>query len=271
MALTRIQKEIMASIAGNRSDTSYVAGGLVLNMDWPRMSDDIDIFHDTDEEIGVSADTDIAKLEADGFKVSIEVNVYGCVEASVIRDGERTLVQWMSETRTRFFPLVRDDEWGSRLHPSDLAVNKVIAASTRTKARDYVDLLMIENYMCPLGPVIMAAAGKPPYFSPLRIVDEIRRKALSVTNEDYTTVRGLPSDWTAAVIRDELIIALDYAENYLRNAPPELVGILAIDISGVPLEVYDLSAPGVGYRKATSEPEVIPDLPEAGSCWGDLA
>ncbi|MBB3458726.1 hypothetical protein FHT86_007052 [Rhizobium sp. BK313] len=271
MALTQIQKEIMAAIAGNRSDTSYIAGGLALNMDWPRMSDDIDIFHDTDEEIGVSADTDIAKLEADGFKVSIEVNIYGCVEASVMRGGERTLVQWMSETRTRFFPLVRDDEWGARLHPADLAVNKVIAASTRTKARDYVDLLMIENHMCPLGPIIMAAAGKPPYFSPLRIIDEIRHKALSVTNEDYTTVRGLPSDWTAAMIRDELIVALDRAENYLRNAPPELVGILAIDTAGVPLEVYDLNTAGIGYRKATSEPEVTPDLPEAGSRWGGKA
>lgn len=47
MALTQIQKDIMASIAGNRSDSSYIAGGLVLNMDWPRVSDDIDIFHDT--------------------------------------------------------------------------------------------------------------------------------------------------------------------------------------------------------------------------------
>lgn len=271
MALTQIQKEIMASIAGNRSDTSYIAGGLALNMDWPRMSDDIDIFHDTDEEIGVSADIDIAKLEADGFKVSIEVNIYGCVEASVTRGGERTLVQWMSETRTRFFPLVKDDEWGSRLHLTDLAVNKVIAASTRTKARDYVDLLMIEKHMCPLGPVIMAAAGKPPYFSPLRIIDEIRHKALSVTNEDYTTVRGLPSDWTAAMIRDELIVALDRAENYLRNAPPELAGILAVDCSGVPVAVYDLNTTGIGYRKATSEPEVTPDLPEAGSRWGDKA
>ena len=52
MALTQIQKDIMASIAANRSDSSYVAGGVVLNMDWPRVSDDIDIFHDTDEEIG---------------------------------------------------------------------------------------------------------------------------------------------------------------------------------------------------------------------------
>lgn len=267
MALTQIQKEIMASIAGNRSDTSYIAGGLALNMDWPRMSDDIDIFHDTDEEIGVSADTDIAKLESDGFKVSIEVNVYGCVEASVMRGGERTLVQWMSETRTRFFPLIRDDEWGARLHPADLAVNKTIAAATRKKARDYVDLLMIENHMCPLGPVIMAAAGKPPYFSPVRIVDEIRHKALSVSTEDYMTVRGLPSDWTAAMIRDALIVALDRAENYLRNAPPELTGILAVDTSGVPMAVYDLNAAEIAYRKATSEPELTPDLPEAGSRW----
>lgn len=41
MALTEIQKDVMVSIAKNRSDTSYVAGGVVLNMDWPRMSDDI--------------------------------------------------------------------------------------------------------------------------------------------------------------------------------------------------------------------------------------
>lgn len=34
MALTQIQKEITASIAGNRSDTSYIAGGVVLNMEW---------------------------------------------------------------------------------------------------------------------------------------------------------------------------------------------------------------------------------------------
>jgi hypothetical protein len=47
------------------------------------MSDDIDIFHDTDEEIGVSADTDIAKSKADGFDVSIEVDVYGCVDAGL--------------------------------------------------------------------------------------------------------------------------------------------------------------------------------------------
>lgn len=73
MALTQIQKDIMASIAGKRSDSSYIAGGLVLNMDWPRVSDDIDIFHDTDEEIGSAANADIKKPSADGFKVSVEI------------------------------------------------------------------------------------------------------------------------------------------------------------------------------------------------------
>jgi hypothetical protein len=270
MALTRLQKDIMTSIAGNRSDTSYIAGGLVLNMDWPRMSDDIDIFHDTDEEIGSAAAVDIDKLRADGFFVSIDVNVYGCVEATIIRGGESTLVQWMSETRTRFYPLVRDQEWGARLHRVDLAVNKVLAASTRTKPRDFVDLLMINNHMCSLGPLIMAAAGKPPHYSPLRAVDEIRRRALSVRSEDYITVRGLPSEWSAEMIRDELVAALDRAENYIRNAPPEIVGVLAVDSTGSPIEVDDIATQGVEYRKVTSEHEVTPDLPETTNHWEDV-
>ena len=128
---------------------------------------------------------------------------------------------------------------------------------------------MIDTRMCPLGPVVMAAAGKPPHFSPLRMIDEIRRRALSVANGDYAAVRGLPSGWTAATIRDGLVTALDRAEAYLRAAPPELVGLLAVDAAGVPVEVRDLDADGVEYRKATSESEVTPDLPEAASRWGD--
>lgn len=46
MALTDLQKGIVKCLAANRSDTSYVAGGLVLNRDWPREPDDMDVFHD---------------------------------------------------------------------------------------------------------------------------------------------------------------------------------------------------------------------------------
>src|SRR4051812_19483218 len=135
MALTQLQAEVMAVIAANRSETSYMAGGAVLNADWPRKSDDLDIFHDTDEEIVATAKSDIAALEAANFRVTVDVIVYGVVECTVSRGTDSTILQWMSETRYRYFPLVRDAEWGVRLHPADLAVNKVLAAASRTKAR----------------------------------------------------------------------------------------------------------------------------------------
>jgi hypothetical protein len=51
MALTQLQSDILRRLAKNRSDTSYLAGGLMLNKNWPRRSDDIDIFHDSDGEV----------------------------------------------------------------------------------------------------------------------------------------------------------------------------------------------------------------------------
>ncbi|NTG46958.1 nucleotidyl transferase AbiEii/AbiGii toxin family protein [Agrobacterium rhizogenes] len=267
MALTDLQKEIMASIAKNRSETSYVAGGLVLNMNWPRLSDDIDIFQDTDEEIGPTADRDIETLKGDGFRVYIEVNVYGCVEAEVSKAHENTLIQWMSESRTRFFPLIRDEEWGARLHPADLAVNKVLAASTRTKPRDFVDLVMIDERMSPLGAVIMAASGKPPHYSPIRIIDEIRRRGLSVSTDEYDSVRGLPMDFTANVVREKLVEALDRAESYIRSAPADIVGLLAVNSGGMPVRILALNEAGVQFRKATSEPDLMPSLPNVPEEW----
>lgn len=267
MALTELQRDIMRRLAANRSETSYAAGGLVLNADWARQSDDIDIFHDTDEEIGAAAQADIATLRKAGFDVRVEIEIYGVVEAVVARGRQSTLVQWMSESKRRFFPIVRDEEWGARLHKSDVAVNKILAASSRSKARDFVDLVSISKYMSPLGPIVMAAAGKPPYFSPQKIVDEIRRRGLSIANEEYAAVRGLPLDWSPAVVRGALQDALDRAETYIRTAPSDLVGLLAVDRNGVPVEIASMNlALGVHLRKATDEPEVMPSL-DIASDW----
>lgn len=149
MALTSLQKDVMAVIAANRSDTSYMAGGAVLNENWFRLSDDLHIFRDTDEEIVATAQKDMAALTDAGFKVNTDVLIYGVVEWTVSRGGDATILQWMSETRYRYFPLVRDAEWGVRLNTADLAINKVGAASTRTKARDYVDLVTIDERFSP--------------------------------------------------------------------------------------------------------------------------
>ncbi|MGO4832450.1 hypothetical protein AB4144_09190, partial [Rhizobiaceae sp. 2RAB30] len=239
----------------------------VLNRDWPRQSDDIDIFHDTDEEIGFVADADIALLRQAGFRVSIDVQIYGCVEATVSRGLDATLVQWMSETRTRFFPLVRDDEWGARLHQADLAINKIVAASTRTKARDFVDIVAIAEMMCPVGPLVLAAAGKPPHFSPQKFIDEMRRRGLSISDEHYDTVKGIPSDWNARYLRDRLAAVLDQAEGYLMEVPVDLVGLLAVTPGGVPIEVTALDDGRASFRKATAELEIVPLFPDASSPW----
>lgn len=265
--LTSVQKEIMRSIAANRSETSYMAGGLVLNRDWPRVSDDMDIFHDTDEEIGAAAGIDIATLRNDGHDVSIEVEVYGLVEAAVAKGGKSTLIQWMSESRTRFFPLVRDAEWGARLHQADLAVNKILAASSRTKARDFVDLASIAERMCPLGPLVLAAAGKPPHFSPQKIIDETRRRGFSVSNDLFDAVKGLPDGWNAALVRDRLAAALDLAERYVHEAPAELVGLLAVNAEGTPVETKSMRDGSVTFRKATAEREVMPSIADLSYPW----
>jgi len=142
MALTDLQKKILQLLAGNRSETSYLAGGLLLNRDWPRRSDDIDIFHDTDEEVTAAARKDMDVLSAAGLRVHPDVLTYGCVEATVSEDESATVIQWFSETKRRFFPLIKDGDWGARLHQADLAVNKVLAAAGRSKARDIADLIV---------------------------------------------------------------------------------------------------------------------------------
>jgi hypothetical protein len=51
----------------------------------------------------------------------------------------------MSDTRIRFFRLVKDKQWGLQLHQADLAINKVLAASSRRKARDFADIVAISS------------------------------------------------------------------------------------------------------------------------------
>jgi hypothetical protein len=258
MALTQLQSDILRCLAKNRSETSYLAGGVILNMKWPRRSDDIDIFHDTDEEVTAAAKADLAVLEAAGFKTHTDVMIYGCVDATVSDAHSSTIIQWFAETKRRFFPLVRDEAWGARLHQADLAVNKVLAAAGRSKARDIADLVAIGRNYCPLGPLVLAAAGKPPNFSPRRTIDEIRRHTQSIPAEEFAGLKGLPADWSAEFIRNEALRLIDLADAYVMSAAPDLVGLLAVSEPGVPTEMTDRNRGDLVLRKATDEPEVMP-------------
>jgi len=259
MALTDIQKKILKLLARNRSENSYVAGGVALNRDWARRSDDIDIFHSSDEDVTNAAKKDIQTLENAGFAVSTDVFTYGCVDATVSDRSQATIIEWMGETKVRFFPLVRDEEWGVRLHQTDLAVNKVLATSSRSKARDVADLVAISQNYCPLGPLVLAAAGKPPNFSPRRIIDEMRRHVGSIPSEEYLAIKGLPSNWSPEFIRDEALRQIDLADRYIMEAPLDVLGKLTVNAENIPIEVTSDSLKEATVRKATEEPDVVPN------------
>jgi hypothetical protein len=248
----------MQRLSQNRSQSSYLAGGLILNLNWPRRSDDIGIFHDTDEEVSEVAEKDIADLEKEGFHVTIDVRAYGTYEATVSDDSSSTVIQWMSDTRIRFFPLVKDEQWGLRLHQADLAINKVLAASSRRKARDFADIVAIATNMCPIGPLVMAAAGKPPAYSPQRITEQIRWHAQAISDDEYSAVKGLPADWTPQFIRAEVTKQMDLSETYIMSAPVAVVGVLSVDAGGMPIEVTSETIKAAVLRKATEEPAVMP-------------
>ncbi|UFZ04534.1 hypothetical protein LQG66_36025 [Bradyrhizobium ontarionense] len=117
--------------------------------------------------------------------------------------------------------------------------------------------MAIGRQYCPIGPLVLAAAGKPPNFSPQRIVDEMRRHTRSIPADEFAAVRGLPDAWTAAFIREEALVMLDAAERYVLGSSPDLVGLLASTSDGTPTEIDDANRGDVVLRKATDEPEVI--------------
>ncbi|HEY1942239.1 MAG TPA: hypothetical protein VGH40_08960 [Roseiarcus sp.] len=175
----------------------------------------------------------------------------------------------MSESKRRFLPLVKDPEYGFRLSQADLAVNKVIAASSRQKARDYVDLVSIWKNWCPLGPLVLAASGKPPFFSPQKIVEEIRRRGQGVWDEEYQSVKGLPEGWTPGFVRASLFEALDKAQTYIEHAPHVALGRLLIDTATMtPAEISEETEGRLEFRRATEEPDPVPELKDVRPEWG---
>ncbi len=189
MPLTAIQKRILDVIKQNRGPESYVAGGAALNRNWPRLSDDLDIFGDKASAIVEQAQADIKALRQNGFKVSISVMQFAIAEAEVQADGEQSLVQWMDETVNRFFPIIQDADFGWRLHDADLAVNKILAGASRTRVRDAVDLAKIHAEYLPLGYLAWAAAGKTP-MTPVDILERVIKNAVSHPAEEFAEIRS---------------------------------------------------------------------------------
>ncbi len=224
MPLTRIQSYVLTLLAAHRDPESYVAGSTPLNRASARFSSDIDVFHDREERVAHAAQEDSALLEQQGYKIEWIRRDPGIYSLTVEREGAATKLEWVADSDFRFFPTVRDEQFGYVLHPVDLATNKVAAAYGRREPRDVVDLITIHERILPLGAAVWASAGKALGFTPEGILNEIRRVA-RYTDADFRRVASDPPvDPAATMIR--LREAISEAETFVSKMPTDKVGLL---------------------------------------------
>lgn len=235
MGLSHYQRAVCQLLAEERirSGESYFAGGATLNelLGAPRLSRDLDIFHDTGESLADSWQRDRATLDCNGYAVRVFRERPGFVEAEVRLGEQAVLLQWARDSAYRFYPLVTHPEFGLALHPFDLATSKILALVGRVEPRDFVDTLSCDRDLQPLGYLAWAACGKDPGFSPSGILDEAARTSR------YTEVelRGLDFSGTppdAAGLSRTWRTRLDEARQVVMMLPAEHAGCAVLDRSG---------------------------------------
>jgi len=235
MGLSAFQRTVCRLLADERvrNGESYLAGGATLNelIGAPRLSRDIDVFHDTEAALAASWQADRVSLERAGFALRILRERPGFVEAEVSRGGESVLMQWARDSAYRFFPLVEHPELGLTLHPFDLATSKVLALVGRVEPRDFIDTLNCDHLVQPLGYLAWAACGKDPGFSPSSILEEAARTSRYSTGElSALDFSGHPPD--AAELSRTWRAQLETARVIVVALPPEQAGKAVLDRGG---------------------------------------
>lgn len=227
MALTDLQRAICRLLAEQRirSGESYVAGGVALNelLGGPRLSRDIDLFHDTEEAVEASWGADRASLEGAGYSVRVIRERPGFIEAEVSRGKDAVLMEWARDSAYRFFPLVEHPDLGLALHPFDLATNKLLALVGRREVRDWVDVLHCDETLQPMGYLAWAACGKDPGFSPASILEHAARSARFTPQEVAELAFAGPSPDPVELSR-QWHAALDTARRLVEILPAEEAG-----------------------------------------------
>ena len=94
MPLTKLQSHVLRVLAAERSPDSYIAGGVAINREGPRFSDDI--FQDSEQRLEAAAQADVKAFTGNGLKLSWKKIVTGKREAEL--EGE---VLWRFEGAVR--------------------------------------------------------------------------------------------------------------------------------------------------------------------------
>lgn len=236
MPIGDFEREVLRLLAANRNPDSFVGGGTVINQPStaPRSSEDIDVFHDTQESLRQSMEADLRSLRGAGYQADVVAVTVSFARASVARGGRQTKIEWVNDSPFRFFPIEPDHELGWRLNFWDAATNKVLAVAGRTAARDYVDLLYLHERHLSFGSLVWAAAAKDPGLTPELIVQLARRNS-KYRLEDFDGVRtSQPVDLRA--MKAAFLQAADAAEELFIRLPVEELGCFYLDAKGHPIE-----------------------------------
>jgi hypothetical protein len=224
--LTDYQAEVARLLSVNRTFDSYLAGGaaMLIEPNTTRYSRDLDYFHDSEARVAAAFAEDRRLLDLSGYSVEVDLEQPGYVRAIVRKAEEATKVEWARDSDWRFLPTLRDERVGYLLHAVDLAVNKVLALAGRDEPRDVVDTVDVHRRVLPLGLLCWAACGKDPGFTPLSLLELIRRRG-RIRPEDLERLDLVqPVDLT--VLKRDWLEALDSVEPMVASLPPDQIGCL---------------------------------------------
>lgn len=226
MPLTKFQAKLAELLAGNRTPESHLAGGAAINLapNSHRYSNDLDYFHDSEERVAESFTKDRELLSKSNYVVDVSMNQPGFIRAVVSNDSGSTKVEWAHDSAWRFMPTVPLAGVGYALHPIDLAVNKLLALAGRDEARDFLDILELDEHVLSLGALCWAAAGKDPGFTPLSILEILRRRG-KYRQEDFDRLQ-LARKVDLHKLKERWLLCLDEAEKFVRSRPASEIGCL---------------------------------------------
>lgn len=226
MPLTEYQSRLALLLADNRTFDSYLAGGaaILIEPNTSRFSRDLDYFHDSEARVAEAFIADRELLETSGYAVDVDLNQPGYVRAVVQKDGNATKIEWARDSSWRFMPTVRDERVGFLLHPVDLAINKVLALAGRDEPRDVLDTLHLHRNVLALGALCWAACGKDPGFTPLSLLELLRRRG-RIREQDLARL-DLAKPLNLHELKSAWLEALDSVKPFVASRPPSEIGCL---------------------------------------------
>jgi hypothetical protein len=100
----------------------------------------------------------------------------------------------------------------------------VLTLAGRDEPRDLLEVMHFHRNLLELGPLVWAAVGKDPGFSPLSLLELLRRRG-KIRPEDLARLH-LTEPLDVQALKAEWLTALGEAEAFVRKRPPAESGCL---------------------------------------------